>query len=204
MRSMATRWAACCWRRPWAWPGTRRFPATKATRRASAWRARPSAAAPVEAVNGTSGKVILYTTCYGNRNLPAMVEDLVAVFRHNGITVQLAGSEQCCGMPKLELGDLESVARAKEANVPELARWVAEGWDIVAPVPSCVLMFKQELPLMFPGDPQVQAVGAGLLRSLQLPAPAPQGRQAPHRLRASPWARCPTTCPATCGCRTSA
>jgi Fe-S oxidoreductase len=113
----------------------------------------------VEAVNGTRGQVIVYTTCYGNRNLPAMVEDLVAVFRHNGITVQLAGSEQCCGMPKLELGDLDSVAKAKEANVPELAKWVAEGWDIVAPVPSCVLMFKQELPLMFPDDEQVQAVG---------------------------------------------
>ena len=111
-----------------------------------------------EAVNGTSGKVILYTTCYGNRNLPAMVVDLAAVFRHNGITVRLADSEQCCGMPKLELGDLDSVARAKSANVPELARWVAEGWDIVAPVPSCVLMFKQELPLMFPEDAEVQAV----------------------------------------------
>ena len=113
---------------------------------------------PAEPVNGTSGKVILYTTCYGNRNLPSMVEDLAAVFRHNGITVKLAGSEQCCGMPKLELGDLESVARAKDANVPELARWVAEGWDIVAPVPSCVLMFKQELPLMFPTDAAVQSV----------------------------------------------
>jgi Fe-S oxidoreductase len=119
---------------------------------------QPAPPVPAEAVNGTSGKVILYTTCYGNRNLPATVEDLVAVFRHNGITVQLAGSEQCCGMPKLELGDLDSVARAKEANVPELARWVADGWDIVAPVPSCVLMFKQELPLMFPGDEQVKAV----------------------------------------------
>ncbi|MDP2322682.1 MAG: heterodisulfide reductase-related iron-sulfur binding cluster [Gammaproteobacteria bacterium] len=116
-------------------------------------------AQPVEAVNGTSGKVILYTTCYGNRNLPGMVEDLVAVFRHNGITVQLAGSERCCGMPKLELGDLDSVAKAREANVPGLAKWVADGWDIVAPVPSCVLMFKQELPLMFPKDEQVQAVG---------------------------------------------
>ena len=61
-------------------------------------------------------------------------------------------------MPKLELGDLDSVAKAKEANVPELARWVEQGWDIVAPVPSCVLMFKQELPLMFPEDQQVQAV----------------------------------------------
>ncbi len=116
----------------------------------------------VEAVNGTRGQVIVYTTCYGNRNLPAMVEDLVAVFRHNGITVQLAGSEQCCGMPKLELGDLDSVAKAKEANVPELAKWVAEGWDIVAPVPSCVLMFKQELPLMFPDDEQVKKVQAAM------------------------------------------
>ena len=114
--------------------------------------------ADAEAVNGTTGKVLLFTTCYGNRNLPSMVEDLVAVFRHNGIPVQLAGSEQCCGMPKLELGDLESVVKAKNANVPELAGWVAQGWDIIAPVPSCVLMFKQELPLMFPQDPQVQAV----------------------------------------------
>jgi len=29
------------------------------------------------------------------------------------------------------------------------------GWDIVTPVPSCTLMFKQELPLMFPDDPDV-------------------------------------------------
>ena len=34
------------------------------------------------------------------------------------------------------------------------------GFDIVAPSPSCVLMFKQELPLMFPDDPEVQAVKA--------------------------------------------
>ena len=32
------------------------------------------------------------------------------------------------------------------------------GWDIIAPVPSCVLMFKQELPLMFPDDADVQKV----------------------------------------------
>jgi Fe-S oxidoreductase len=72
--------------------------------------------------------------------------------------VILAGKEQCCGMPKLELGDLEAVARAKEANIPRLAKLVDQGYDIVAPVPSCALMFKQELPLMFPDDPEVQKV----------------------------------------------
>lgn len=121
--------------------------------------AEPPPTAPVPA-GATRGKVVLFTTCYGNRNVPEVVEDLVAVYRHNGIEVRLADREQCCGMPKLELGDLEAVARAKDANVPELARWVAQGYDIVAPVPSCVLMFKQELPLMFPDDPQVRAVAA--------------------------------------------
>ncbi len=61
-------------------------------------------------------------------------------------------------MPKLELGDLEAVQTAKDANIPILAKLVDEGWDIVAPIPSCVLMFKQELPLMFPDDAAMQKV----------------------------------------------
>jgi len=114
--------------------------------------------AAAEAGAGTSGKVVLYATCYGNRNRPAMAEDLVAVFEHNGIPVTLAEKEACCGMPKLELGDLESVARAKESNIPVLAAWVDKGWDIVTPIPSCTLMYKQELPLMYPDDPDVKKV----------------------------------------------
>jgi Fe-S oxidoreductase len=106
------------------------------------------------------GKVALFTTCYGNRNEPELDEDLVAVFEHNGIPVRLVAKEQCCGMPRLELGDLEAVARAKEANIPELMRVIADGYDIVAPIPSCVLMFKQELPLMFPDDADVKTVRA--------------------------------------------
>ena len=106
----------------------------------------------------TRGKVALFATCYGNYNEPQIGEDLIAVFEHNGIPVMLAGNERCCGMPKLELGDLEAVARAKEVNIPVLAKLVDDGWDIVAPVPSCVLMFKQELPLMFPDDPDVAKV----------------------------------------------
>ncbi|NCF15063.1 MAG: Fe-S oxidoreductase [Gammaproteobacteria bacterium] len=103
----------------------------------------------------TRGKVVLYTTCYGNRNHPAIDEDLVAVFEHNGIAMALAEKEVCCGMPKLELGDLEAVAKAKDTNIPILAAMVDAGWDIVTPIPSCTLMFKQELPLMFPDDPDV-------------------------------------------------
>ncbi len=111
-----------------------------------------------EPAGATQGKVLVFATCYGNRNKPSLVEDLVAVFEHNGIPTALARDEHCCGMPKLELGDLESVERLKDKNVPELYRWVQQGWDLTAVVPSCVLMFKQELPLLFPDDEQIQAV----------------------------------------------
>jgi len=107
---------------------------------------------------GTQGKVVLYTSCYGNRNRPAMAEDLVAVFEHNNIAIALAEREACCGMPKLELGDLASVEQARNTNIPVLAAWVDKGWDIVTPVPSCTLMYKQELPLMFPDDSDVLKV----------------------------------------------
>jgi Fe-S oxidoreductase len=106
----------------------------------------------------TQGKVVLFTTCYGNYNMPSLAEDLVAVFEHNDIPVALTGKEVCCGMPKLELGDLDAVQRAKETNIPELAYWVDMGWDIVTPIPSCTLMFKQELPLMFADDEDVGKV----------------------------------------------
>ena len=109
----------------------------------------------VNAGEKTTGKVALFATCYCNVNEPALNEDLVAIFEHNGIQTAIAKKEQCCGMPKLELGDLEAVEKAKQVNIPVLAKMVDEGYDLVAAVPSCVLMFKQELPLMFPDDADV-------------------------------------------------
>lgn len=110
------------------------------------------------AAGPTRGKVAIFVTCYGNHNHPQMVEDLVAVLRHNDIPVKLIRQNQCCGMPKLELGDLDSVDDYKQRNMPPMSAAVNDGWDIIAPIPSCVLMFKQELPLMYPDDAQVQAI----------------------------------------------
>ena len=113
-----------------------------------------------EPAGRTKGKVALFATCYMNRNEPGPGEDMAVVFEHNGIPLTIAEKERCCGMPKLELGDLESVKTAKETNIPVLAKMVDEGWDLSALIPSCVLMFKQELPLMYPDDPDVQKVKA--------------------------------------------
>ena len=112
------------------------------------------------ATDNTTGKVAIYVTCYGDHNEPQVVEDLVAVLAHNNISVKILQDSKCCGMPKLELGDLKKVEKLKDANLPGFLAAIGEGYDIIAPIPSCVLMYKQELPLMFPQDADIARVKA--------------------------------------------
>ncbi|NNL57214.1 MAG: Fe-S oxidoreductase [Pseudomonadales bacterium] len=108
----------------------------------------------------TPGKIALFATCYVNYNEPGIGHDFVAVLEHNDIPWTVAEKEVCCGMPKLEQGDLPGVEQLKRINIPHLLKLAREGYAITALVPSCTLMFKQELPLMFPDDSDVQEVAA--------------------------------------------
>jgi Fe-S oxidoreductase len=121
-----------------------------------------SAAHAVTDGQNTPGRVAVFSTCYVNYNEPGMGHDLLALLAHNEIPYVLVEKEACCGMPKLELGDLDAVNALKEKNIPGLARLAREGYAILTPIPSCTLMFKQELPLMFPGNEAVQAVKAAM------------------------------------------
>ncbi|HXZ49085.1 MAG TPA: heterodisulfide reductase-related iron-sulfur binding cluster [Usitatibacter sp.] len=120
--------------------------------------AAASPSLPVRDGERTPGKAAIFSTCYVNYNEPAIGHDLAKILAHNAIPYVLVAGEACCGMPKLEQGDLESVAKLKERNIPPMAALAREGYAILAPVPSCALMFKQELPLMFPDDEDVRAV----------------------------------------------
>ena len=79
------------------------------------------------AVNGqrTPGKVAIFATCYVNYNEPGIGADLIKLLDHNQLPDEIVDKEQCCGMPKLELGDLDSVeqswrATGKRATRPSL------------------------------------------------------------------------------------
>ena len=77
--------------------------------------------------NKTPGKVAIFSTCYVNYNEPGIGHDLLAILEHNEIPYVVVEKEACCGMPKLELGDLDAVERNKDANIPVLAK-VARDW----------------------------------------------------------------------------
>jgi glycerol-3-phosphate dehydrogenase subunit C len=120
--------------------------------------AKKAGSFPVRDGKSTPGKVAIFATCYVNYNEPGLGHDLVASLEHNEIPHVLVEKEACCGMPKLELGDLDGVDALKKKNIPVLARYAKEGYAILAAVPSCALMYKQELPLMYPDDADTAAV----------------------------------------------
>jgi len=125
-------------------------------------RAAPDKGFSVRDGANTPGKVALYATCYVNYNEPGLGKDLLSLLSHNEIPVVLVEAEVCCGMPKLELGDLETVGKLKERNIAQLARLARDGYAILTAVPSCTLMFKQELPLLYPDDADVAAVAEAM------------------------------------------
>jgi glycerol-3-phosphate dehydrogenase subunit C len=117
-----------------------------------------SVAWPAKDGQRTPGKVAIFSTCYVNYNEPGIGLDLIRILDHNEIPYAVIDKEVCCGMPKLELGDLEGVEKLKAFNAPRLVAYVKDGFAILTPVPSCTLMLKSELPLLFPGDADVRLV----------------------------------------------
>jgi Fe-S oxidoreductase len=117
---------------------------------------------PVREGARTPGKVAVFATCFVNYNEPGIGHDLLKILAHNEIPYVLVDKEACCGMPKLELGDLAGVERLKNINIPQLARLARDGYAIVTAIPSCTLMYAKELPLLFADDADVQAVSQAM------------------------------------------
>ncbi|MBT6203120.1 MAG: glycerol-3-phosphate dehydrogenase [Rhodospirillaceae bacterium] len=100
-------------------------------------------------------KAVIYATCFTNWNDAAIGEAGRRVLAHNGVETEVV-HPACCGMPKLELGDLAEVTKRAKTVAAALLPYVDQGYDVVALVPSCALMMKFEWPLIVPDDPDVK------------------------------------------------
>ena len=104
-------------------------------------------------------KAVLYATCFVNYNRPGLGQAARALLAHNGVETEIVYPE-CCGMPKLEQGDLQAVADAATSVSATLVPWIDKGYDIIALVPSCTLMLKFEWKLITPGVPNIEKLAA--------------------------------------------
>ena len=110
-----------------------------------------------EAAPAAKRKAAIYATCFVNYNNPDIGTAALQVLAHNGVDVEVV-YPGCCGMPKLEQGDIADVARRAKETAAALRPLVDAGKDIIALVPSCALMLKFEWPLILPDDPNVKAL----------------------------------------------
>jgi glycerol-3-phosphate dehydrogenase subunit C len=100
-------------------------------------------------------KAAIYATCFGNYNNPDIGVAAQKILAHNGVDLRV-DYPGCCGMPRLEQGDIADVAKKARVVAEFYAPLIDQGYDIVALVPSCALMLKFEWPLILPNDPLVK------------------------------------------------
>jgi len=102
-------------------------------------------------------KAVLYATCFANYNNPEIGTAARDVLARNGVETEVV-YPRCCGMPHLERGDLARVAEHAGTVADALLPYVAEGYDVIALVPSCALMLKFEWPLILPQDARIKTL----------------------------------------------
>jgi glycerol-3-phosphate dehydrogenase subunit C len=108
---------------------------------------------------GFGRKAVLYATCFVNYNNPTIGEAAQAVLARNGVETEVV-YPQCCGMPRLEGGDLAAVAGSAKSIADTLGPWIEKDYDVIALVPSCALMLKFEWPLIVPNDAAIEKLAA--------------------------------------------
>ncbi len=104
-------------------------------------------------------KALIYATCFSDYNAPETSVAAARALARLGVEVRL-DYPGCCGMPKLESGDLAAVAKSAETVAAHFAPLIAEGHDVVALTASCALMLKFEWPLILPENEAVARLAA--------------------------------------------
>jgi Fe-S oxidoreductase len=105
--------------------------------------------------------VALFATCYVNYNDPAIAQDAVSMLEKAGCSVDCP-EQVCCGMPKLDGGDIEGARKLARKNVESLLPAVREGRKILSPGPSCTLMLRTEYPELM-ATPEAREVAGAVM-----------------------------------------
>jgi Fe-S oxidoreductase len=107
---------------------------------------------------GLAEEAVLFVSCAVNFNAPEVGRDCVEVYARNGIALSCA-SNQCCGMPALEAGDVRLAQKLCRENVESLLPHVRQGKKVVVLEPTCAYMLRKEYPELA-GVPEAREVAA--------------------------------------------
>jgi FAD/FMN-containing dehydrogenase/Fe-S oxidoreductase len=105
------------------------------------------------ASNATSERqVVLFPDTFNNFFAPEVAIAAVEVLERAGFRVTIPPRDICCGRPLYDQGMLDRAKWRLTDAMKVLGPFAAEKIPIVGLEPSCILTFRDELPMMFPND----------------------------------------------------
>ncbi len=98
-------------------------------------------------------RVLLYPDTFNNHFFPETARAALEVLEEAGFAVEVPRARLCCGRPLYDFGMLPTAKRLLRRNLRRLGPAIEAGVPVVGLEPSCVAVFRDELPNLFPDDP---------------------------------------------------
>jgi Fe-S oxidoreductase len=137
--------------------------------------------------NPEARRVLLWPDCSNNYFHPEVARAAVRVLEAAGFAVAIPSDRLCCGRPLYDHGMLTAARRRLAEILDSLRGEIEAGTPIVGLEPSCISVFRDELPRFFPGDPlagklsrQALFLTEFLVQTGTLPAGRLEGRAIVH------------------------
>lgn len=104
--------------------------------------------------------VVIWTDTFNNGFTPHVLEAAVAVVERQGWNARLSTRHVCCGRPFYDVGMLDQARRNLLEILDVLAAPIAAGVPVLVLEPSCLSVFRDEMPALLPDDPRAKALAA--------------------------------------------
>jgi FAD/FMN-containing dehydrogenase/Fe-S oxidoreductase len=124
------------------------------------WRGaerRPGAAA------STQKRVMLWPDTFNNHFTPPTALAAAEVLERAGFAVEIPRKRLCCGRPLYDWGFVDRAKKLLQQTMRELRAEIESGMAIVGLEPSCVSVFRDELPGLFPNDPLARQLAKSVM-----------------------------------------
>jgi Fe-S oxidoreductase len=107
--------------------------------------------------------VLLWPDTFTNYFHPEIARAAVAVLEHAGFVVEIPQRWVCCGRPLYDYGMLATAKRWLRRDLAVLRPALDAGTPIVGLEPSCVAVFRDELPGLLPEDPDAGRLASQMM-----------------------------------------
>jgi Fe-S oxidoreductase len=122
--------------------------------------AQPSVLSPQ---SSPPASVVLWPDTFSNFFHPEVGRAAVEVLEDAGFRVALPPGTLCCGRPLYDYGRLDHAKGLLRDTLDALRPQLRAGVAVVGLEPSCIAVFRDELPNLFPDDPDAQRLSQNAL-----------------------------------------